>query len=227
MPKPDPTADQTPRLPSPSERLMLLRGDRFRKLEHWRESLSTHGRRLPHFDPLDGGADARLLLLLETPGPGDAPIRFVSRDNETGTARNLKGFLDAAGIERRNIVLWNTVPWIVHAFGARNRALRKAEISEGLGSLPGLIERLPRLQVVILAGRVAKCAARRLAEDHPAFQILEMPHPSPSNVCTSPRVGEEIRETMMTAAERLLEPRKDPSAGSVRPNCNYGRWRSD
>ncbi|WP_179187110.1 uracil-DNA glycosylase family protein [Sphingomonas sp. TZW2008] len=118
---------------------------------------------MPGFDPADGGATARLLLLLETPGPdpcpGRAPSdgapRIVSRDNATGTARNLVRFLGAAGIARGDTLLWNAVPWIVHAPGARNRALRRGEIVAGRASLPPLLALLRRLRVVVLAGRVA------------------------------------------------------------------------
>ena len=52
------------------------------QLECWREGLLADGRPVPHFDPADGGVDARLLLLLETPGPGPERTRFVSRDNQ-------------------------------------------------------------------------------------------------------------------------------------------------
>jgi hypothetical protein len=65
---------------------------------------------VPGFDPADGGADARLLLLLETPGPGGDGPRLVSRDNPTGTARNLTRFLADAGIARVDTLLWNAVP---------------------------------------------------------------------------------------------------------------------
>ncbi len=88
------------------------------RLEQWRRSLADSGRRMPLFDPRDGGAAARLLILLETPAPGfgpnDGEQRFVSRDNATGTARNLHRFLADAAIPRADTILWNTVPWIVH-----------------------------------------------------------------------------------------------------------------
>ncbi len=50
---------------------------------------------VPRFDSLDGGIDARVLVLLETPGPASASTGTTSRDNPTGTARNLTRFLDA------------------------------------------------------------------------------------------------------------------------------------
>jgi uracil-DNA glycosylase len=152
---------------------------------------------------LDGGAYARLLILLETPSPGNASIRFVSRDNSSDTARNLRRFLDAAGIDRRDMVLWNAVPWIIHPPGAWNRPLRRAETMEGLARLPDLVYRLPRLKVVLLAGRVASTAADRLAQDNAALTVIPMPHPSPANVCTSPSVADRIQGAVTQAAAVL------------------------
>ena len=59
----------------------------------------------PKFDPLDGGDEAEILVLLETPAPGPQADRLVSIDNPTGTARNLKRAMEAAGLDRRRIVL--------------------------------------------------------------------------------------------------------------------------
>lgn len=161
---------------------------------------------MPEFDPNDGVAAARLLILLETPGPGGDGPRLVSRDNPTGTARNLKRFLAEAGIARSDTILWNVVPWIVHEPGARNRALRMPEIAEGLALLPPFLARLPDLRVVVLAGRVAALAEPTLAEADPQLTVLRMPHPSPTYVCTSPDVPARIARTLAEAAAALANP---------------------
>jgi uracil-DNA glycosylase len=171
-------------------------------LEAWRERIAGD-RRVPHFDPLDGGDQARLLLLLETPGPGGAGPRYVSRDNPTGTARNLTRFLAEAGITRADTVIWNAVPWIVHAEGATNRALLVGEVREGLTWLPPVLALLPRLEVVVLSGSVAGRARDVVAEARTGVHILAMPHPSPTYVCTSPDVPRRIAATL-TQAARLL-----------------------
>lgn len=174
------------------------------RLENWRRSLVGSGRRMPLFDPADGGASARLLILLKTPRPGpDAGERAVSRDNPTGTARNLTRFLADARLPRRDTILWNTVPWIVHEPGARNRALRRGEVRDGLSVLPGFLALLPRLRVVVLSGRVAREAAPIVAQHCPALPILFMPHPSPTIVCTSPAIPAAIRTTLAEAAALL------------------------
>lgn len=173
-------------------------------LERWRESLAAGGRPVPRFDPNDGGAAARLLILLETPGPAVHGCGIVSRDNPTGTSRNLTRFLNEAGIARGDTILWNAVPWIVHAPGARNRALRRGEIAEGLALLPPFLELLPRLVVAVLAGRVAGEARAVVAAARPDVAVLAMPHPSPTFVCTSPEVPRTIGRTLAEAA-RLLD----------------------
>lgn len=158
---------------------------------------------MPGFDPADGRAEARLLILLETPGPGGDGPRQVSRDNPTGTARNLTRFLHEAGIARADTILWNAVPWIVHAPGARNRALRRGEIREGIAMLPSFLALLPHLAVVVLAGRVAGEARGTVAAARPDAAVLAMPHPSPTIVCTSPEIPRRIAMSLGEAAALL------------------------
>jgi uracil-DNA glycosylase len=188
------------------ERVAGLTRPHVAHLEALRKIWSASGRRIPHFDPADGGDQARLLVLLETPGPGDAPVRFVSRDNPTGTARNLGRFLDEAQLAREDMVLWNAVPWIVHAPGARNRPLRRAEIAEGRAMLPTLLRHLPKLRAILLAGRVAGEAHEVVSRERPDVTVVTMPHPSPTYVCTSPEVASRIRAAMSEAAASLLRP---------------------
>lgn len=78
-----------------------LRSDRTAPLEAWREWIAAGGRVVPHFDPLDGGVDSRVLILLETPGAGMTADDAVSRDNPTGTARNLLRFSAAVVLSGR------------------------------------------------------------------------------------------------------------------------------
>ena len=174
---------------------------------------AEHGR-VPDFDPSDGGIDARLLVLLESPGPRIGRTGFVSRDNPTGTAGNLRRFLDRAAIARADTLLWNTVPWVIHAPGAPNRAPRRAEITAGLRELPSLLELLPRLLTIILAGRVAGRALHPLREAHAHLRVVTMPHPSPTYVNTSPEVPARIAEALAEARGVLAAPR---AAGDASP----------
>lgn len=167
------------------------------------EALRARHGDVPWADPLDGGAAARLLLLLETPGPGRAGPRFVSRDNPTGTAANLRRFLADADWPREATLIWNAVPWVIHAPGARNRAPRAGEIADGLAELPGLLDMLPDLCAVVLAGRVAARAAPVLAHNAPHLPVWTMPHPSPTIVCTSPAISLRIAGALAAARRRL------------------------
>ncbi|GJE15503.1 uracil-DNA glycosylase [Methylobacterium marchantiae] len=166
---------------------------------------------VPDPDPLDGGIEARLLLLLETPGPGIGRTGFVSRDNPTGTAANLFRFLAGAGIARRDSLIWNAVPWVIHAPGALNRAPRRAEIAMAATYLAPLIDLLPSLDVAVLAGRVAGLSREPLRQLRPGLPVIAVPHPSPTYVCTSPMVAERIRAGLDEAAAILRRRRSSPA----------------
>ena len=170
----------------------------------------------PDADPADGGVGARVLLLLETPGPKHA-LRgagggFVSRDNPTPTGANLRRFLAAARLPREATLIWNAVPFVIHAPGASNRAPRRAEQQAGLAHLPPLLDLLPRLAVAVLAGRAAAAAGPVLEAARPGLPVLLMPHPSPTCVCTSPEVPRRIVATLAEAAALLRRPARGAAA---------------
>ncbi len=191
------------------QRLAALDAPRMASLEEYRAGLATSYGDVPHFDPFDGGAHAACLMLLETPGPRAGVIRFVSRDNETATARNITRFCDMAGLCRRDMILWNAVPWVIHAAGARNRAPTRAETDAGLALLPGLLGHLPNLRVVVLAGRVAGLAAAMLSG------ARRMPHPSPIYVNTAPAIAPGIVATLRSAAKLVADQQTALSPGSM------------
>ena len=198
LPEPDrPKALQEPG--ALEQRRALIGAPHIRPLLGLVQDLRDRHGFVPDFDPLDGGARARLLLLLETPGPRIYTSAFVSRDNPTGTAANLFRFTREAGLPRREMLLWNTVPWVIHQKGARNRAPSRTEILEGLRELPALIALLPRLKGIILAGRVAGMGRSTLADLRPDLPVVEIPHPSPTFVCTSPEVSRRIRDGLVRA----------------------------
>jgi uracil-DNA glycosylase len=164
------------------------------------------GAAVPDADPADAGTRARCLLLLETPGPAILRTGFVSCDNPTPTAGNLRRFLREAGLPREALLVWNAVPFVIHAPGAKNRAPRATEVRAGHALLPGLLALLPRLRVCVLAGRAAAAAAPVLRGERPALALVEMPHPSPTFVCTSPEVPRRIVSALKAAASSALRP---------------------
>lgn len=171
-------------------------------LELYRSGIEQRLGKVPHFDPNDGGTGARILLLMETPGARGSPVRFVSRDNDTGTARNLRSFCDAAEFDRRDCVLWNAVPWIIHAKAAPNRRPAAAEIAEGVRLLPPLLDLLRALRCVVLAGRVAERSRATIHGCRPDLAVFSMPHPSPVYVNTSPSIRATIVDCLRSAVEQ-------------------------
>jgi uracil-DNA glycosylase len=163
----------------------------------------------PFPDPLDGGAEARFLLLLETPGPSIGRTGLVSRDNVNGTAANLWRFLDAACIPRADTLIWNVVPYVIHAPGARNRAPRPAEAADGSRYLAPLFDRLPELAVVALSGRFARLARPEVERLRPGLPLVELPHPSPTYVNTSPSVRARIDEALAIVRTILADAELD------------------
>ncbi|SDA16770.1 Uracil-DNA glycosylase [Methylobacterium sp. UNC378MF] len=166
---------------------------------------AERGAPVPVPDPLDGGVGARMLLLLETPGPAVLRTGFVTRDSANGTAANLFRFLAETGIARADTLIWNAVPWLIHQAGALNRAPRRTEIAAAGPYLAPLLDLLPRLAVAVLAGRFAGEAAPALATLRPGLPVIRIPHPSPTYVCTAPEVPARIRRGLAEAAAILAD----------------------
>ncbi|MCJ2089101.1 uracil-DNA glycosylase [Methylobacterium sp. E-005] len=164
---------------------------------------AERGAPVPTPDPLDGGIGARMLFLLETPGPAVLRTGFVTRDSANGTAANLFRFLAEAGIARADTLIWNAVPWLIHPEGALNRAPRRAEVAAAAPYLEPLLDLLPHLAVAVLAGRYAGEAEPAIATLRPGLPIIRIPHPSPTYVCTAPEVAARIRRGLSEAANLL------------------------
>ena len=126
---------------------------------------------VPDVDPIDGGTGARILFLLEKPGPRAAE-GFVSQDNDDQTAEASWRFMRAAGLARRDVVIWNTAPWW-------NGTIKftAAERARGLAELPAMLGLLPRLRTAVMVGRQAQRAAPLL--EARGLELFSSAHPSP------------------------------------------------
>ena len=127
---------------------------------------------VPDLDPLDGGAEARILFLMEKPGPGAARTGFVSRDNDDPTAEASWRFMQDAGLARGDVAVWNTAPWW-------NGTIRftAAERARGLATLPAMLDLMPRLEAAVTVGRQAARAAPMLKGR--GLRLYASAHPSP------------------------------------------------
>lgn len=158
------------------------------------------GDEVPDMDPLDGGCGARLLFLMEKPGPMTSPARggsgFASRDNDDQTAEAAWTFLRHAGLARGEVVFWNTVPWWNGTI-----AFTAAERRRGLERLPALLDLLPRLEGAVMVERQAE-RARPLLEAR-GLRLHASAHPSPQVRAGNRARWLEIPERWREAAQAL------------------------
>ncbi|HEX2865325.1 MAG TPA: uracil-DNA glycosylase [Deinococcales bacterium] len=163
---------------------------------------------VPFFDPADGGIHARVLFLLEAPGPKASASGvkrgsgLISSNNDDMTARNFFTLRDEAGLSREWIAAWNIVPWYVSAAdGSKIRAVTPDEVRAGLRELGGLVRLLPRLRAVVPMGGPARRGwALRDPGLAPGVATIETWHPSPLSLNPHPERRDEVREAMRQAA---------------------------
>lgn len=160
-------------------------------VQHLRERMGP-GSTIPYFDPWDGGVDAQVMLLLEAPGPKARNSGFVSMNNPDETAKNIFTISREAGMDRKRIIVWNTVPWYIGT-GSKIRPASKDDIAAGVESLADLIALLPKLRAVVLVGGKAQKAERHLRSIAPDIAVFTSPHPSPLFINRKP----ENREVLL------------------------------
>jgi uracil-DNA glycosylase len=164
------------------------------------------GYQVPFFDPFDGGATARALLLMEAPGRRAVESGFVSRDNPDETAKNIFEMSLSAGLNRQDCILWNVRPWFLGT--ATNIApVQAADVREAEGELRWLLNRLPDLQCVALIGRKAQRATATVTAERPGLPIVNMPHPSPQFVNRRPENRAEVLEGFRAIARSIAANR--------------------
>ncbi|HBB9607650.1 TPA: uracil-DNA glycosylase [Escherichia coli] len=152
---------------------------------------------MPWIDPADGGVKARVLILLQSPARSELIPRFVSLDNPCPSQQNLHRFLKQAGIKRKDIILWNTMPWLTPS--GKKLSPTSNNITKGVEIIKSLIPLLKNLTVVVLAGLVASQTRPFFEREYPHLTLLTMPHPSPLSLCRSPSVTEAIKTTLHQA----------------------------
>jgi uracil-DNA glycosylase len=124
---------------------------------------------VPYVSPDYGGGNARVLFVFQDPGPGTndnhSPTGsgFLCADNDDPSAELFKRCLIEVGVGIARVITWNAYPWYL----PEQKPPTAAQIIEGIEPLLRLIDRLPRLRVVMPAGSIAQDQWRRIAERHP------------------------------------------------------------
>lgn len=182
-------------------------------IEQLQESVHEQGLDIPHFDPIGGGVRARVLYLLEAPGPKAARQHggsgFISMDNNDPTAKNVFTLTQEAGLDRRWVLAWNIVPWYVGT-GDKIRPVKLGEVIEGQQHLRELISLLPDLRVVVTMGMPARKGWTPLAGLFPQITTLTTWHPSGQSLNPSKSKRTHVRDTLRLAGE-LAAYRFDPN----------------
>lgn len=200
-----------------AERVSMLGAENIRELTAWASDLSSHRDSLvPWFDPAEAGTNARVLLLMEAPGPMTNPAGtrvgsgFISVDNDDSTAENLwKARLEAGLLD--GALLWNIVPWFL---GPASRKPSISELREGGNALRDLLLLLPELHTVVTLGRFAQRGWRSfvLPGHSSEWRTIETWHPSPLSMAQAGH-----REELTSALRRARHdwratPRENPIA---------------
>ena len=140
-------------------------------------------RKIPDFDPCDGGITAKALFLLEAPSGKAVGSNFISRNNPDPTAKNMCHLMNSANIPRRDTLLWNIVPWYIgNEERTKLRSANKEDIKAALYHLPSLLDMLPNLKIIVLVGKHAQSARNYIEElieeRTPKLTIIETHHMS-------------------------------------------------
>ena len=166
------------------------------------------GESVPWFDPTEAGVHARILALLEAPGPratgatGPRPSAkgsgFISADNNDPTADHVWHLLRDSGIDRaREYAAWNIVPWYV----GDGRAIRKAtrgDIEQARPALLELLDLMTEIRVVMLLGDAAQKGWDR-ARINRSLHVIRARHPSPQWLHRYPTGRQDLRAAFARA----------------------------
>jgi len=157
---------------------------------------------IPYFDPWDGGIKAKVLYLLEAPGSKAVYSGFISRNNPDESAKNTFELSQEAGLDRKQVVIWNIVPWYLGDIG-KIRSAKSQDIQEGLKELQGVLNILTNLSAVALIGKKAQHeeVKKLFSNQYPKIKQFTCPHPSPQCVNPSPRNKEKILSTFKEISE--------------------------
>ena len=164
------------------------------------------GRFVPWVDPDGGGTGARVLVLMEAPGPATVAagdLSFSSEHNPDPTARIFRALREESGLVRGDYLRWNVMPWALLGADGRHRPPRVDDLAEAEPALRELVGALPELRVVVTFGAPALTGMMRLltVEQPPRLlPVLGVPHPSLRNGHRRAETRQRILVALRTAA---------------------------
>lgn len=182
---------------------------RVQPLREYAEALTQRRAKLdaealvPLFDPVESGTEARVLVLLEAPGPkaadtgGRPGSGFISVDNDDMTAANVWNMRNDVGLHTRTLS-WNIVPWYM---GVASIKPRSADVAAGASELRRLLQLLPHLEVVLACGAFAQRGWDRHVQPHinDDLTVIRTFHPSPLAM-TKPANRTDLQKAFRRAA---------------------------
>lgn len=160
-----------------ARKMALLKAPHLAKLTEFAQRIATERKAdVPLFDPASGGVDAKVLLLLESPGPASSGSGINSPDNDDPTAANVFAAMAEAGLSRRVSLSWNVVPWYL-----ANREPSPADLRAAVPYLVELLRMLTSLKAVVVLGRPAGTGWTLSGRGH-KLKVFNAPHPSPLSI---------------------------------------------
>ncbi|XVS66681.1 uracil-DNA glycosylase [Actinosynnema sp. CA-299493] len=157
--------------------MALLKAPHLAKLTEFAQRIATERKAdVPLFDPASGGVNAKVLLLLESPGPASSGSGLNSPDNDDPTAANVFAAMAEAGLSRRVSLSWNVVPWYL-----ANREPSPADLRAAVPYLVELLRMLTALKAVVVLGRPAGTGWTLSGRGH-KLKVFNAPHPSPLSI---------------------------------------------
>ena len=132
---------------------------------------------VPYFDPFDAGTEAKVLFLLEAPGPQSVLSGFISLDNPDKTAPLWQRLVQEAKLKRSDFAMWNCHPSYITTSTGSIRAPKPREIRQHWPHLHKLLAKFNphTLRAICLVGRKAQILEPDLAGRYEIFTCL---HPS-------------------------------------------------
>lgn len=168
------------------------------------EEINTQGRQTPWVDPSGGGIEARILFLLESPGPKSSSAHgsgIISMDNADPSAARMWRLTRETGLTPEECLSWNAVPWYVSET-AKNENATPKDFREAEVYLARFVALSAGLKVVVLMGAFAeRCWVRYLRRhDSVVLPVVVAPHPGERSRLSRPSFEEDIRIAMMKAS---------------------------